>query len=138
MADGRIPEEERGQFMDRMLGATFDFARLGLANGILINGGASVALMAFLGTSAASAKKDLRFALLVFSVCTGVGGVASLLAYVGQRIDWERHAYRHQGETAAREQRRANRILGLAFLCGLATYVGFMLGCAIAGSALFP
>ena len=71
-----------------MLGATFAYARLALGQVVLLNGAGATALLAFIPAHGAIAA-DLRCAVLLFAFGAGLGVVATVLAYFGQRVNWE-------------------------------------------------
>jgi hypothetical protein len=120
-----------GSFADQMLKATFGFARLALSNAILINGAAATALMAFLATrSVGGIPVGFYNAVLRFAVGAGLGGAASMLAYIGQRLDWERAA-RPPGN-----HRATVAVISVAMLAGASAYLLFFSGCFAAAGAL--
>lgn len=76
-------------FQEQMLDQTFEMSRLALNNAVLLNGAAASALLAFLGLAAPPAREPLTTAVIWFGCGAGLGGSASVVAYLGQRCNWE-------------------------------------------------
>jgi hypothetical protein len=76
-------------------------------------------LLRICSITAAAAKAGL----LEFAIGTAFGGAASLLAYLGQRFDWELAAGRRH------DRRAADRLIIAALISGTVGYVLFVLGC---------
>ena len=81
------------RFNEQMLEATFGFARVALSNCILLNGAAATALISLLSAQKGPIDYAMHNAILRFAIGAGLGGVASLLAYIGQRLNWEQEAH---------------------------------------------
>ena len=75
-------------FHDSMLNATFAFARLALSQVVLLNGAGATALLAFM-SSHDSVGGGMRCAVVLFAIGAGLGVFATVLAYFGQRCNWE-------------------------------------------------
>jgi hypothetical protein len=119
--------EDQKKFAEQMLGATFEFAKLAISSLILLNAGAATALLAFIG-SHHEATVPASLALLSFAVGAGLGGIGSVSAYVGQRLDWEL-------ATGRRNSRFATDVfVRLAIACVLVGYVFFFVGCVMAAA----
>lgn len=119
---------DQEEFSARMLEETFRFARLALSNAILINGAAATAVAAFLAHRSAPPSAAMHNAILRFAVGAGLGGVASMFAYFGQRLDWDISTNR------ARPAWLVNTMIWLAVGSGVAAYVMFFVGCDAAAS----
>ncbi|MEP7245439.1 MAG: hypothetical protein ABI885_17440 [Gammaproteobacteria bacterium] len=115
-----------------MLEATFEFAKLALSNAILINGGAAAALIAFFADGTRKTSAGLYYAILGFAIGAGVGGLASILAYFGQRLDWAQATNRPYSPGLLKAA------LITAMLFGVFAYVLFFAGCFAAASSLRP
>lgn len=128
------------QFQNTMLEATFAFARLTLTNAILLNGAAATALLAFLGSANAETRGPFVCAISCFAWGTMSGGVASLLAYLGQRQNWEWSIVEDTPEATTAQSRRQGRmahiLIVLAILAGVAAYVLFLVGALMAARGL--
>ena len=72
-----------------MLDQTFELFRLALNNAVLLNGAAAFTLLPFLGLAARLTRGPLTTAVVWFGCGAGLGGLASVLAYLGQRCNWE-------------------------------------------------
>jgi hypothetical protein len=117
--------EDEKKFAEQMLGATFEFAKLAISSLILLNAGAATALLAFIG-SHGNTVAPTRCALLAFTTGAGVGGFASMLAYLGQRLDWAVASGRRKDVHAS------NILLWAALICVLGGYLLFFVGCVVA------
>jgi len=121
------------KFAGQMLEATFAYSRLALNNVILLNGAGAVAFLAFLGARQSRVSSSAKQALIEFAAGAALGGAASLLAYVGQRFDWQ------QTTGQRRHGRATDRLIWTATMSGIASYLLFVLASiaaygAIAGS----
>ena len=117
------------KFAEQMLDATFSFARLALSNAILINGAAATALIAFLANNTTASTGHYN-AVLRFAFGAGLGGVACMLAYVGQRCDWER------ATNPPGSPKLTNALITSALVAGSVSYILFFYGCLAAASSL--
>ena len=121
--------EDPGKFSGQMLGATFDYAKLALSSLILLSGAAATALLAFIGTHGGIGPAGW-LALLCFAIGAWLGGVASVLAYFVQRLDWE----------IASGRRTRSRLITPLFTAACVSivlgYVLFAVGSVTGGHAL--
>jgi hypothetical protein len=120
---------DHNPFTDRMLEETFAFARLALSNAILLNGVAATAVAAYLAQlHDAHLPAGFRNAIFRFAVGAGLGGVASMLAYLGQRLDWDSSVGRNRGHVTG-------IVIWLALISGASAYGLFFWALAAAASA---
>jgi hypothetical protein len=111
------------KFSGQMLEATFGFARLALGNLILLNGAAAAAFLAFLGARGGNITPLAKHALLAFALGAAFGGFASMLAYFGQRFDWEQTTNRRKWP------RTTNVLIYAVAICAVTGYLLFPIGC---------
>jgi hypothetical protein len=126
-------------FQEQMLDQTFELSRLALNNSVLLNGAAASALLAFLGLAAPHAREPLTTAVIWFGSGAALGGWASVLAYVGQRCNWESSKY--EGKSTDQRKRRnwmipATLLLYSAVIACLAAFTAFVVGAVLAANAL--
>lgn len=121
---------DNDKFSGQMLEATFAYSRLALNNVILLNGAGAVAFLAFLGARPGRVGSSAKHALIEFALGAALGGAASLLAYVGQRFDWQGiSGGTHRGRTAG-------RLILAAVFSAVMSYVLFLLACIAAYGAI--
>lgn len=121
--------EDSRKFSEQMLGATFDFAKLAVTSLILLSGAAATALLAFIGTHTAVGKQAW-IAVTAFAVGAWLGGMSSVLAYTGQRLDWEIASGRRT------DSRFIAPVFWTAYVFVGVGYLLFVVGCIAASSAL--
>lgn len=128
------------EFQKTMLEATFAFARLALTNAILLNGAAATALLAFLGTAVVPNRPPLIAAIFWFGFGTMAGGASSLLAYFGQRQNWEWSKVEDTPAATLPKSvghgRAAHVLIWLAIIAGAAAYILFFVGAVLAACGL--
>ena len=117
-------------FHDSMLGATFAFARLALSQVVLLNGAGATTLLAFM-SSHGSVGSGVRCAVVLFAFGAGLGVIATVIAYVGQRVNWEAI----KADPAACSS-KADTILCGAMLAALAALVLFIVAVWRASSGI--
>ena len=120
-------------FQEKMLDQTFELSRLALNNAVLLNGAAASALLAFLGLAAPPARGPLTTAVIWFGCGAGLGGLASVLAYLGQRCNWE---YSKNESLRRNWKLAADLLLWPATIVCLASFAVFARGAAIAARSL--
>ncbi len=82
-------------FGSNMLRATFEFGQLAIKQLVLINGGGAIAILGYLGATASNGalspfqRAIVSHALFLFAAGVGLGALTALLAYLGQRGDYE-------------------------------------------------
>jgi hypothetical protein len=118
--------EDPQKFTEQMLAATFDFARLALSSLILLNSGAATAALAFIGAHGRIIAL-LPYALGAFALGAASGAVSALLAYFGQRANWEAIRTNPAGPMTT-----ANIFLRTAAVCAVLGYLLFVGGCVLA------
>jgi hypothetical protein len=121
--------EDEKKFAEQMLGATFEFAKLAVSSLILLNAGAATAVLAFLGTHG-EALAHGKLSVLFFTFGAGLGGVASALAYLGQRGDWEVATGRRK------KTRWVSGLIWAAIACLTFGYALFFVGSGVAATAI--
>lgn len=119
---------DQKEFSARMLEETFRFAHLALANAVLINGAAATAVAAFLAHRSGPVPAAMHCAILWFALGAGFGGLASMFAYFGQRLDWAHSAGRDRFKWLI------GPMVTLAVAAGVGAYVMFFVGCYAAAS----
>jgi hypothetical protein len=129
-AGAPMKTNDHDNFARQMLEATFAYSRLALNNVILLNGAGAVAFLAFLGARHDRVGSPAQHALIEFATGAALGGLASILAYLGQRFDWELATGRSS------HGRATGRLIGAATLSGIASYVLFVLACIAAYGAI--
>lgn len=139
---------EGGRFME----STVSFGLEAIRTAALVNGGAAIAMMAFLGatfSSESASANAVRLSLFVpafiFAIGAVLSGLASGLAYLAQRFFYDDHALvRYQWHKpfvddlpeAASARRRGNSALQLCVTCVCLSYGAVLLGMYKAWSAL--
>ena len=118
------------KFNELMLQATFDFARLALGNAVLLNGAGATALLAFMSTHQ-NLSAGCRCGVLLFAVGAACGGIATVLAYLGQRQNWEAVDKKSPAKHVL-----ANRLILSAVGVAGFSYLLFFLGVLEASSGL--
>lgn len=129
-----------------------DFAQTSLKSGVLVNGGAIVALFTFLGHDKATITPDaLWWSFGWFVGALGAGLVAHLGAFLSQAFymrvsELEAVASRNamarlmdapgHAESEARALKRGNIAMGTALVASALSLVGFVIGAACALSGL--
>ncbi len=117
-------------FHDSMLGATFAYSRLALTQVVLLNGAGATALLAFMSSHGAVAG-GVRCAVVLFALGAGLGVFATVLAYFGQRVNWEAVKVNPDARSS-----KANTIIVVAMLAVLAALVLFIVAVWRASSGL--
>lgn len=115
---------------DSMLGATFAYSRLALTQVVLLNGAGATALLAFI-SSHGSVGGGVRCAVVLFALGAGLGVFATVLAYFGQRVNWEAVKVNPDAPSS-----KANTIIRVAMFAALAALILFIVAVWRASSGL--
>jgi hypothetical protein len=107
----------------KMLRATEHFksvismAELALKSSILVNGGAAVALLTFIGKVTTGDKSLLVYALLSFSIGVLMGAIATFLAYLAQYHFMEQINSEVDPKDNESHKNIAIKVCGFSFFC---------------------
>lgn len=120
-------------FQEQMLDETFELARLGLNNAVLLNGAAATSLLALAGLGGTEGRDALLLAVMWFGSGAGLGGLASVLAYFGQRCNWE---FSKDEERRRGWKRAADLLIWPSVVVCLVSYATFARGAWLTADAL--
>lgn len=113
-----------------------EFGRECVRSGILINGGAAVALIGFLGGKGITSPDAIKQSLLAFSAGVVLAFLAGIAGYFAQTAFAEHNLRRAEGKDSSDRKAVVISIVGVALVTF--SIISFCYGVYGAGKALFP
>ncbi|MFD3283846.1 hypothetical protein ACE41O_12040 [Alteromonas macleodii] len=123
MNDDKIAELKLQRAVEHFK-SVIQMAELALKSSIMINGGAAVALLTFVGNSKAEDKTFLVYSLFAFSLGVLFGAISALLAYLAQNHFMEQI---NNNESPSDNQAHKISAIGAISLSYLAFFIGILL-----------